>query len=420
MDNANQLEKNLSLRAAIGLAITMVIGSGLLVLPGLAYAQVGASAFYAWAISAIAVGPILIIFATLGGKYPNAGGIAGFMQTVFGRSGGIATEILVFGAVPGGAAIAITGGQYFSAIFDGTARSLLIGTLLVLLIGSVVNCLGARLSGLVQQYLAFLLVALLIFIAVISFSFHSGSSTIAPLQAWPSSIPAFGLVFFAFVGWEMMAFTSEEFKNPKRDFPLMIGISYAIVVVLYLLIAFAIQSVFPPDDPRLSQAPMAAMLSQTLGPISAKAVAGIGYVLVLANFISVVWAFSRLTFSSAREGLLPKMLAQTTDAGNIPIRAILVVACAFGLFVLSYFQNLISHNLLFELAGVSFFFSYLLAIIVYLKQADSMLQKGIGGASLCLTFGLFFSFGVKTLYPIALFLAGWILSKNRLRPPFGS
>jgi amino acid efflux transporter len=388
MQPDHSLEKSLTLGPAIGLAITMVVGSGLLVLPGLAYAQVGSAAIYIWLISAIAVGPILIIFSTLGAKFPNAGGVAGFLRAAFGEQAGIATELLVLGAVPGGAAVAITGGQYFATMVDGSPLALILGTACVLILGGVV-------------------------ITLTSFVFGNRSGGLAPLEAWPQALPAFGLVFFAFVGWEMMAFTSEEFKNPKRDFPLMMAISYGIVVILYALIALATQFMFQQNDPVLSQAPMAAMLSNVLGPFSGKLVAGIGFVLVLANFISVVWAFSRLTFSSAREGLLPEALAQLEPNRAVPVRAIVVVTCAFGLFVLAYLLNWISHSLLFELAGVSFFFSYLLAVAAYLKIARSFTQKALGVLAFCLTLGLFFTFGQKALYAIALFGIGLAAGRRK-------
>jgi amino acid efflux transporter len=413
MSDNHQLEKSLALGPAIGLAITMVVGSGLLVLPGLAYSQVGTSAIYAWLISAAAVGPILIIFSSLGSKLPNAGGVAGFMQAAFGRPAGMASEILLLGAIPGGAAIAITGGQYFAAILDGSQLAMLLGTGVVLIAGGLVNYLGARLSGKIQQYLAFLLVILLLIVAVASLAFGSQSGGMAPLQEWPKSIPAFGLVFFAFVGWEMMAFTSEEFKNPGRDFPLMMAASYAIVVVLYALITVAVQWIYPPNDPMLVRAPIAGMLSIVMGPVSGKLVAGIGFILVLANFISVVWAFSRLMFSSAREGLLPQALARLNSQGKIPTRAIITVVVVFGLFVLAYLFNLVSHSILFELAGISFFFSYFLAIVVYLKLARTILQKTLGIFVFGLTAGLYLSFGPKGFYAIALFLIGLFLSKVR-------
>lgn len=411
MSTEKHLDKSLTLVPAIALAITMVVGSGLLVLPGLAYAQVGPAAVYAWLLSAVVMGPVLIVFARLGARFPNAGGIAGFLQAAFGRPAGLAAEVLVLGALPGGAAIAITGGQYFAVLWDGSREALLVGTLLVLVLGGVVNYAGARLSGTVQLCLAIVLVLLLGMIALASLTLGPAVNNLAPVPAWPQSLPALGLVFFAFVGWELMAFTSEEFQNPRRDFPLMMVISYGIVLVLYALIAVATQFSLRQDDPRLVQAPLAAMLSGVLGPLSGKVVAGIGYGLVLANFISVVWAFSRLIFSSAREGLLPRWLAQLSGQGHVPGRAIWVVLVLFGVFVLGYFLGLVSHNLLFELASVSFFFSYLLAIGVDLKLTPAFIPKLPALLALVLTVSLFLGFGPIAAYPVILFAAGLLLSK---------
>ena len=78
-----QLEKTLGLVPAVGLAINLVVGSGLLILPGLAYQQAGGAAVYAWAISALVSIPLLVVFARLGADIPGAGGVAGFMQSVF-------------------------------------------------------------------------------------------------------------------------------------------------------------------------------------------------------------------------------------------------------------------------------------------------------------------------------------------------
>jgi amino acid efflux transporter len=414
MGNGHPLEKSLTLGPAIGLAITMVVGSGLLVLPGLAYSQVGDVAVYAWLISAIAVGPILIIYSVLGARFPNAGGIAGFMQATYGKASGIASEFLIFGAIPGGAAIAITGGQYFAALTGGSQITVIIGTGVVLFMGGLVNFLGARLSGKIQQILALVLVLLLTLVALTAFAFGGHIGKIAPLRDWPQSIPAFGLVFFAFVGWEMMAFTSEEFINPRRDFPLMMVASFGIVLVLYALIAVSTQWVFQPNDPILVHTPIVGILSKVLGAFSGRFVAGIGFVLVLANFSSVVWAFSRLVISSAREGLLPQTLAQLDKKRNAPTRAVTAVTIGFGLFALAYFAKLMSHNLLFELASISFFFSYLLAVLVYLKLANRALKTILGIVALVLAIGLQFSFGLKGLYAIALFLIGLFLGKIRL------
>ena len=191
-DTTRTLTKTLTLAPAVGLAITMVIGSGLLVLPGLAYHQTGNAAVYAWLVSAVACAPILTILARLGAETPDAGGIAAFVQAAFGRRPGAATEILILGTIPGGAAIAVTGGQYFAALVGNERIAIVAGTAIVLAVGGWVNFLGARVSGRVQQWLAAGLVTLLagVAIAALVFADPRAGTGIAPMAQWVDGLPA--------------------------------------------------------------------------------------------------------------------------------------------------------------------------------------------------------------------------------------
>ena len=59
---------------------------------------------------------------------------------------------------------------------------------------------------------------------------------------------AMGLTFIAFEGYEIIAQTSEEVEDPKRNVPRAVFLSLLIVVPIYLLVAFvAVGAVIPPD-----------------------------------------------------------------------------------------------------------------------------------------------------------------------------
>lgn len=58
---------------------------------------------------------------------------------------------------------------------------------------------------------------------------------------------AMGLTFIAFQGFEVIAQSSEEIKNPKRNIPRAVFFSLIIVVPIYILVAFtALGTVQPP------------------------------------------------------------------------------------------------------------------------------------------------------------------------------
>jgi amino acid efflux transporter len=403
------LAKTLTLPQAIGLAITLVVGSGLLALPGLAYQESGAAAIYAWIISILITIPFLVIFANLGARLPGAGGVASFMQSAYSRRASIPTEILLLGTfVVGGPAMVVTGGHYFAAAFGMDEAGVAIGGMVVLLFAGTLNFLGARISGRVQQILAALLVLMLVAIAGVALLFGAREGTgIAPISEWTGGISSIGLVFFAFVGWEMLAFTTEEFRNPKRDFPITLAVSFVIVTIVYMLIAVAVQLVLPLADESLVSAPIAALLGSTLGVTSQRVIAFIGLVLILANFTSGTWAGSRLVFSSAREGLLPAVLSRVDARTQTPRAAVIATFLSFVPILLVCLAGGVSHGFLFQLAGVNFFTLYGLSVIAYIKLAENRRAQVFGVLAMVLVVIVMYSFGSFLLYPLVLLGAGF-------------
>ncbi len=412
---SGDLTKTLTVSQAVALGVTIVVGSGLLILPGLAYRLVGRSAIYAWLACALIVIPILFVFARLGARYPSAGGIAGFVQAAFGRRWGLVTEVILLGTFCLGIpAIALTGGRYFAAVLD--LPSLATAASFALILGAcAVNGLGARVSGTAQSVLALVLVVMLAVIGAASIVFHwhgAAPATAFSPQVWPA-VPAIGMIFFAFTGWEMLSFTAEEYRNPKRDFPIAVGVSYLIVVLLYLAIAIGIQLSLPPDDPSLGAAPLATMMAQIFGPFVQRFVGVLGTVIIGANLIGAVWAASRLVFASAREGLLPGALTRLTPGGKTPLRAIVTVGAVFALVLALNALNVIRIEALLKFAGQNFFILYAFCVAAYLVLEQSAAARAIGVFASVLVVATMASFGIELLYPVFLIALGLVLATFR-------
>lgn len=410
---ARRLEKTLSLPVAVGLAVTVVVGSGLLALPGLAYQVAGPAAVYGWLIAAVIIIPFLIVFAYLGARVPGAGGIAGFVQAAFSRRVTIPVEFLLLGTFAvGGPAMVITGANYFAAAVGIGVQALLIGALIALLFVGAINYLGARISGRVQQFLAMALVILLggVAVAALIFGNRSVGAGIAPITGWMGGIPAVSLVFFAFVGWEMMSFVSEEFRNPRRDFPLMIAISFGVVASLYLLIAVAVQLVLPANDRQIINTPIAALLGIALGEASGRLIALIGFMILLTNLTSGSWAASRLVFSSAREGLLPELLSRTDNTSGTPRFAVAATVASYVPVLLLYAIGWVSQALLYQLAGASFFVLYVLSVLAYIKLQRRKAGRVFGAGVLLFAGVITLTFGSLLLFPLLLLAIGSLWS----------
>lgn len=414
---SQSLNKVLTISQAVGLALTIVVGSGLFILPGLAYQEAGGASIYAWLLCLMLAIPLLIIFAQLGAKWPSAGGIAGFLQQAFSRRFAAASEILLIGTFGLGIpAIALTGGHYAAALLRNEALALP-AALALLLVAGAVNWRGAEVSGNIQRGLAFVLCGVLFVVAALALGFAdrtAGVAFAAPLavDSWRSALPVVGLVFFAFTGWEMLSFTAEEYRNPRRDFPLAVGISFIIVAALYLLVAAAVQLTLPQNDPQTAAAPLAALLENVIGAAGGVFVSAAAIVIILANLIGAVWAASRLVFSSAREGLLPGFAARL-DTRRTPRMAVALITGVFIAVLGIHALGWLKLDAMLRLAGQNFFLLYALSVAAYLKTARTRAAQALGGVSGLVSVLMMGVFGPEMLYPLVLLGIGWVVHGYR-------
>ncbi|MFP8903559.1 APC family permease [Streptomyces atacamensis] len=406
---------HLRLPGAVALAITIVVGSGALVSPGIAYHQTGQAALYAWLVAAAVTVPLLIVFARLGADLPGAGGVAGFVQAGFGRSWAAGVEVMLLGTFGLGIpAIALTGGFYFQQIPGLHGVPAWAAAIGLLALAGVSVAIGGSVSSRIQIVLALLMTAGLLAAAVL------GLSGGDPVQHLPPARPeelalgvaALGAVFFAFTGWEMLSFTTEEYANPRRDFPRVVVISFLVVTTLYVLLAWAVQTRLAEDDPKAASAPIHAVVSAA-APGLAWVVSVLGVVIIAANLVGAVWAASRLVMSSAREGLLPRPLARLSrSAGTPPRNAVAVCVAVFSLMALATASDLLSLSDLLTVAGQNFFLLYLFSAVVYARLKAG--APRVFGITIAVLLGLLaLTFGPLQLgYALVLLMLGWALSRR--------
>jgi amino acid efflux transporter len=412
-----QLRRTLTLPQAVALAVTIVVGSGALILPGIAYQSVGSGALWAWLLAAAAVIPLLAIFARLGATYPTAGGVAGFVQAAFGRPVAGGVEILFMGTFGLGIpAIALTGGHYLAGLGLYPHTHAWVGALAMLALATGLNLGGVQLSARVQTVLAITLAAGLLLVGIGGL-IPSGATVRMPelsLSAVMVGLSAVGLVFFAFTGWEMLAFTTEEYRNPKRDFPLAVGISFVLVTGIYVVLALAVQSRLGSADSRLATAPVQAVVDDAFSVNWGRMVAFLGAAIIMANLIGAIWGASRLVMSSAREGLLPAQVAGISARTGAPTTAVVGCAAAFTLVVITSSLGWLPLDRLLSLAGQNFFLLYLLSVAAYVKLFRQLRQRLFGLVVCVALSGVALFFGVwSLLYALVLFSVGMALVMRR-------
>jgi amino acid efflux transporter len=331
-----------------------------------------------------------------------------------------ASTFLFLGAVALGLpGIALTGGYYAASFLDASPYLLAAG---LLVLATAVNFLSARLAGRVNGAIASLLIGVLIAVVALGAYAVSGEATstafVAPSMQHPGSTYAavFMMVFFAFTGWQVAAHLSEEFKNPKRDIPLAMGLSFVIAVSFYLALAVIVSGSGLVAG---LEAPFAALFSQEYGALAGGSMAAIAVLLIFANLSAAIWAVSRMVFSAAREGLLPGALAATRD--GVPQRAVAAVLGALLLAITLAGSGVLPLNALLEYAGQNFLIIYGVAAAVLLYAKSGVGSRAVASLALCVVLAiLFFREPVAMIYPAALVLLALLASrmtagKRRLR-----
>jgi len=138
------------------------------------------------------------------------------------------------------------------------------------------------------------------------------------------------LVFFAYIGFDVVATTAEEAANPQRDLPRGIIGSLLICTVLYCAVAIVITGMVNyrdiNPDAALANAFLAVGKPGYATLISAGAVAGLTTV-VMTLLIGAV----RVTFAMSRDALLPQWLARTSPKTRTPVRLTVVIGIVVAL-----------------------------------------------------------------------------------------
>lgn len=393
------LNRSLGVVRGTAVLLNIVIGAGLLTLPGLAVKQVGSAALGAWLICALAAAPLVAVFIVLGKRYPDAGGIASHATRAFGSYGGRMVSFLFLGAVIFGLpAISLTGGHYLASQFGGHAHAY---ALVLMVLAVVPHTLPGESAAKAMTFVASLVLMVISFFLLIGFV-GLPQQTSSPIDAfagqdWKSLTAPFMMLFFAFTGWEVGASIAEEYHNPERDYPVAMIASFVLATALYLIIAYVSQNT---DLGTHHEAPFVAIVHPLLGDFGSIAVALTAALIVFANLAGAVWGVSRMVFGLARDGQLPEQLAITQDGR--PIRAVMATMTALIAILAIDASGLIGIETMLRLAGQNFLILYGISAAALVVLARRSFEKLLGVAVIGLVVALVGLQGPLFIYPLAL------------------
>ncbi|WP_053958394.1 APC family permease [Sulfobacillus thermosulfidooxidans] len=411
------LKKTVTIRDAVALTIGSVLGSGLLLLPGLTYHQVGSGgALLAWLIMGLLAIPFILIFSNLTHRHPDASGIAGYVAQAFGPRWSRGVTYVLAGTFPVGIpALSLIGANYVAyALRLNHWATMALGYGIVLLaVGT--NWLGVK-AGTRLQNLTVATLTVLLAVTVLLALPHAQLTHIRWHVAGYPLWQAMALIFWAYLGWENMSFTAEEFHNPRRDFRLSLFLGFIVILVLYLGITFTVVTILPQTASVTAQAPIAGMISRVMGGIGGQAVAVLAFLITLINANAWVWGGSRLYYSAGRDRVLPAYLSWVDASSGAPRSAL---GTLLVLYTLNYVGMALWHysiTTLILIFSQNFLVLYLLSILAYIKVNTAWSLRLLGIVTLMITAVFMAVFTWMLLYPLALLSLAWLVPQQRRQP----
>ncbi|WP_055129621.1 APC family permease [Pseudomonas mediterranea] len=419
------LRKTVGLWGAVTLAIGIVVGAGVLALPGVVFSEAGGVALLSWAMDGLLVLPLLVVLATLGRRYPSAGGVVGFVGVSFPWAKAGSGYVILSAFALGLPAAAIAGAGYVVAtiptpVLAGVglrahdAISLIAALVTAFVVGTA--WFGGRVASTLQNIVVTLLIACIVGVVMLSVPYWQPIDwTVLPSNELANAGTAtrvwygMSIAFFAFTGWEVLAFTAEEFKNPKRDFPLALAISFVFIMLLYLGIGMAVQSIVSPNDPLLGVAPLMVIVKHAAGGMAASIMAVIAIFIIITNLNGAVWAASRLLFDLARDDHAPRLFRHVESRSAVPRQALLGIGVLMMLVLALYQWSWLDLSTLLRVAGQNCFLLYLASTAVYIKVMQGIWTRVFGCAAMliCLVFAA--GFGGALLFATLVFVLPYVI-----------
>ena len=396
------LGKTLGPVSLTALGIGCIIGAGIFVLTGTAAARyAGPGIMLSFVIGGIACAFVGLCYAELAALLPVAGSTYTYTYATLGEIfAWIIGWDLILEYAMGASTVAVGWSGYIASLLrnfgitippqyaaapwtevklpDGTIvggivnipAALIVLALTAMLIGGTKEL--ARLNNIMVAIKLFVVVAFILLGAayVTSANWHP----LIPANTgefghfgWSGVVRGASVVFFAFIGFDAVSTAAQEAKLPQRDMPIGILGSLVICTILYVLVAAVVTGLVPYTE--LNVPDPIAKAVDVIGMTWFSVLIKIGALAGLTTVILVLlYGQSRVFFTIAKDGLLPKMFSEVHPTLGTPYKSQLLIG-----IIVAIVAALTPIDVLGEMVSIGTLFAFALVCgaVVYLRKSDA-------------------------------------------------
>ncbi len=306
------MDRRLGFWEAYSIGVGGMIGGGIFAVLGLTISLAKGAAPIAFLFAGIIALLTSYSYAKLSVRYPSEGGTVEFLVQGFGNNlfSAYFNTLLLASYIIMLALYAYAFGSYASALFFGQDidiyKKLFIAFVIALF--TFLNFLGAYLSGKTEDIMVFVKVAILLFFAVLGF-FTGDFGKLSP-EHYESLIKIMTgglIIFLAYEGFELIANTAAEIKNPEKNLPKAYYAAVLTTIFIYVLVAaVAVANLTPQEVQKYRDFALAVAAKPFLGQFGFTLI-GIAALLSTSSAINAtLFGGARVSYLVAKLGALPR------------------------------------------------------------------------------------------------------------------
>ncbi|MBV9821999.1 MAG: APC family permease [Actinobacteria bacterium] len=331
-----------------------IIGSGWLFGALQASELAGPAAIFSWAIGALMIVVIALVYAELGTMFPVSGGVIRFPHISFGSFASYTMGWVSWIAAAAVAPIEVEGALQYATRYAGFTHAHEVGgetvhtltalgyvvAVLAMAAFVVINYYGVRWFARVNNVAVWWKLGIIVLVVVAflltrrhggNFSSHGFSTD--GLHGVFTAIATGGIVF-SFLGFRQGVELAGETDNPKRNVPIAVIGSVLITGLIYVLLQIAFILALEPSALSKGWEGVSGQLENSAGPLASIAgTIGLGWLATLLYIDAVIspadtgliytTVTGRLSYAMAKNGNAPRALARTTPRG-VPLIGLLL------------------------------------------------------------------------------------------------